>query len=62
MLPDLSKHTRMAFPIASALIKKGYCPRCRKKITKFNDEISEREYEISGLCQFCKDMTFKEYL
>lgn len=33
---------------------------CGKPITKFNDELSEKEYGISGLCQACQDRIFKE--
>lgn len=38
------------------------CPFCGKKIdikTEFCDEISRREYKISGLCQHCQDETFR---
>jgi hypothetical protein len=31
---------------------------CGKKIEGFRDEISEREYRISGLCQDCQDSVF----
>lgn len=27
---------------------------------KFKDRLSEKEYQISGLCQKCQDETFKE--
>jgi hypothetical protein len=31
---------------------------CGQPITGFRDELSEREYRISGLCQSCQDMVF----
>lgn len=36
------------------------CPICKKPvdITKFRDEISKKEYKISGMCQDCQDTTF----
>lgn len=43
------------------LTKQGKCPLCGKKIdtkTEFRDELSMREYEVSGLCQKCQDEVF----
>lgn len=42
------------------LVHQGLCPFCKKPIGKFRDELSHREYGISGLCQACQDETFKE--
>ena len=38
------------------------CPFCKTDTNNatFRDECSEREFEISGLCQDCQDETFKE--
>lgn len=36
------------------------CVRCGKEIAGFRDEISEREYGISGMCQECQDDFFCE--
>jgi len=33
---------------------------CGKLIGEFKDELSEREYSISGLCQKCQDKFFGE--
>lgn len=33
---------------------------CGKPIGEFRDEISKREYTISGLCQACQDEIFGE--
>ena len=43
------------------LFDKGICPFCKQKIDEkeFVDDISRREYEISGLCQKCQDEFFK---
>ena len=38
----------------------GICPFCNKKIGKFKDAISEKEYKISGLCQECQDDFFND--
>jgi uncharacterized CHY-type Zn-finger protein len=45
-----------------ALVDKGLCPFCEEQIIKdnFRDELSYREYMISGLCQSCQDDFFKE--
>lgn len=39
----------------------GKCPFCRKPVNveKFRDELSLKEYRISGLCQSCQDDFFK---
>lgn len=42
------------------LIKKGKCPFCEQTVGKFRDMLSEKEYEISGLCQECQDELFVE--
>jgi hypothetical protein len=31
------------------------CVKCGKDATKFKDEVSKREFKISGLCQHCQD-------
>ena len=37
----------------------GICTWCKKEITTpFRDELSKREYNISGFCQRCQDETF----
>ena len=38
--------------------KQGICTWCKKPIEGFRNEISEREWEISGFCQTCQDKTF----
>jgi hypothetical protein len=34
------------------------CVKCGEFNLEFNDELSRREYAISGLCQCCQDMIF----
>ena len=36
----------------------GVCVMCGKKPTGFNDEVSEREWGISRMCQVCQDEVF----
>lgn len=41
-------------------VERGDCPLCKRKVDKgeFRDELSHREFEISGLCQSCQDDIF----
>jgi hypothetical protein len=44
-------------------IQKGICISCGKVIdlqNGFRDALSQREYGISGLCQSCQDVAFRE--
>mgnify|MGYP000873737427 CR=1 FL=1 len=43
-------------------IEAGKCVSCGADVTEseFRDEVSLREYTISGLCQKCQDEVFKE--
>lgn len=40
--------------------KQGICTMCKKEIKEedFIDELSKKEYTISGLCQKCQDEFF----
>lgn len=43
------------------LVNQHYCPFCRVKVNPkkdFRDELSRKEYKISGLCQSCQDKMF----
>ena len=35
------------------------CMACGNEASKFRDELSRKEYTISGLCQACQDKMFK---
>ena len=34
------------------------CMTCSEPATEFRDDVSEREYQISGMCQDCQDKIF----
>ena len=36
----------------------GQCVKCGEFNLEFNDELSRKEYGISGLCQCCQDIIF----
>lgn len=40
----------------------GVCPICKKTINfnDFEDELSKKEYQISGMCQKCQNEIFNE--
>ena len=42
------------------LVEQGLCPTCSKPIKEdeFRDELSKREFKISGMCQECQDKIF----
>jgi hypothetical protein len=42
----------------SESIKADICVACGKPAVEFTDELSRREYAISGLCQECQDRIF----
>lgn len=46
------------FPKAIDDIKNNVCPMCGAGITGFRDALSEKEYNISGMCQDCQDRAF----
>ncbi len=50
------------FKIINGMLKKrqeGKCPICgRKGPFQFRDDLSRREYQISGMCQRCQDKAF----
>jgi hypothetical protein len=43
---------------AGETIKQDICVACGKPAVEFRDEISRREFTISGLCQSCQDDVF----
>jgi len=52
------------FKAKATLVKMTQCPLCHHKInvgpgeTEFRDELSVKEYQISGMCQKCQDYMF----
>lgn len=58
--PDLSKPVFTVFPEKAERAKEGKCTMCGKEIKEadFKDNLSKKEYSLSGLCQSCQDDTF----
>ena len=53
--PLLSLLTGKSRPQTVAI---GHCTTCDGVAESFKDEASEREYQISGMCQSCQDEIF----
>ena len=51
---------KMGFTKAVERVELGKCPFCGKtvKMEEFDDELSKREFKLSGLCQSCQNKTF----
>jgi len=49
------------FPDYLKLVDSGQCPFCKEPIdfNDFKDELSKKEFKISGICQQCQNETFK---
>lgn len=45
-------------PAAPMLTLRGFCPQCGEAVTSLRDELSMKEFRISGLCQSCQDAIF----
>ena len=43
-----------------AAVAVSSCVTCGGEADAFRDEKSEREFRISGMCQFCQDSVFGE--
>jgi hypothetical protein len=58
--PDMNKPAFQVFPGRFDSVIKDECVTCDNKITddSFKDEISIKEYGISGMCQTCQDSVF----
>jgi|TARA_R110001606_G_scaffold386854_3_gene551140 hypothetical protein len=39
-------------------LRKRSCVMCKKPVTQFKDDLSIKEYAMSGLCQTCQDGYF----
>jgi len=40
--------------------KLNICVTCKDSVLVLRDELSYKEYKISGMCQMCQDKVFKE--
>lgn len=61
MNEQMKRIMKQLFPEEEARKERGQCPFCRKQIDatmEFRDELSQREFRISGLCQKCQDEFF----
>ena len=58
--PDLNKPVFKIYPNKKKLVLEGKCATCGKEIKEedFRNQISKREYSISGTCQECQDKVF----
>ena len=52
--------TRLFGVDRKASITTNVCVFCGKPADKFRDELSRREFTISGICQVCQDEVFNE--
>tara|TARA_R110002020_G_scaffold263052_1_gene477461 strand:- start:246 stop:509 length:264 start_codon:yes stop_codon:yes gene_type:complete len=60
-LPVLEDFFNATFGVdRSQSIRDNVCvsPSCDNSATSFRDELSRKEYTISGLCQSCQDSVF----
>jgi len=39
-------------------VEAGVCATCAGEVGPFRDDLSRKEYGISGMCQTCQDMLF----
>ena len=53
---------KQVFPEAVENYQNGICPFCKQKINPddFRDELSRKEYDISGLCITCQNKVFEK--
>ena len=74
--PDPNKPAFEIFPEARELTQRRRCPCCKRIVntsdafnasyapdrlsSPFRDDLSRKEYSISGLCQDCQDKVFGE--
>lgn len=61
--PDLSKPAFSIFPQMADRVMSGLCVTCDSKRLRgidFRDDLSRKEYGISGMCQKCQDVAYGE--
>jgi hypothetical protein len=56
MIDVFAKHT--FGKTASEAIDTNVCVSCGEDVVDFDDPLSQREYQISGLCQKCQNSVF----
>ncbi len=58
--PDLSKPIFAMMPELADRIIRGECTYCANPLTPFTDELSKKEYSVSGMCQSCQDRIYAD--
>ena len=48
----------MGFGKQVEAVDHSFCPMCKEPVSEFRDELSKKEYQISGMCQKCQDSIF----
>lgn len=61
--PEMNNHLedlslRLFGRSRAASIKTDTCVTCGREAKEFKDELSKKEYSISGICQKCQDGIF----
>jgi len=56
--PGIEHFITETFGDRRATIQADKCMSCGNPATDFRNDISRREYRISGLCQMCQDGVF----
>ena len=56
--PEMIGAIEAMFPGTLDAMAATKCPCCKSVITDFHDELSYKEYLISGMCQKCQDSVF----
>lgn len=59
---EMETFLEQTFPEFRRRVRLGKCPFCGMPIrhNEFRDELSRKEFKISGLCQSCQDETFNK--
>ena len=57
--PQMEQFLENLFGRTTAVLL-DYCTICRKPATDFRDDLSRKEYTLSGFCQACQDDFFTD--
>ena len=60
--PKMKALLSSMFPTFTTRIDAGRCPLCTQEVNPdgFRDDLSRKEFRISGMCQSCQDAFFTE--
>lgn len=53
--PEMIEAIEGMFPGTKQAIAEHKCPLCKETIGPFRNAKSQKEYQISGMCQVCQD-------